>query len=74
MANDASLKKLMKESSYAYQHFPFAVPDSPQSKYNVQLLIDYPPLNCMYVTYWKPGGNTFNSFPSHSTHGKSFEI
>jgi hypothetical protein len=56
------------------KQFPFAIPDSPQSKYYVQLLIDSPPLGCMYGTYWKYGGNTFNSFPTHWLNGSSFEI
>lgn len=72
--NLIKLSSWASETSYVYQHFPFAVPDSPQSKYYVQLLIDNPPFNCIYGTYWKYGGNTFNSFPSHWTNGKSFEI
>ncbi|CAF0960564.1 unnamed protein product [Rotaria sordida] len=54
-----------RETTYVMKHFPYAIPDSPQSKYYVQLLIDSPPLGCMYGTYWKYGGNVFNSFPSH---------
>jgi hypothetical protein len=54
-----------RETSYLMEHFPYAIPDSPQSKYYVQLLIDSPPLGCMYGTFWKYGGSTFNSFPSH---------
>ncbi|UJR32446.1 hypothetical protein I4U23_019908 [Adineta vaga] len=63
-----------KETTYAMKNFPYAIPDSPQSKYYVQLLVDTPPEACIYGTYWEYGGNTFNSFPSHWTNGKSFEI
>ena len=63
-----------RETSYVLQHFPYAIPDSPQSRFYVQLLIDSPPLGCMYGTYWKYGGNTFNSFPSHWLNGTSFQI
>jgi hypothetical protein len=62
------------ETSYAMKHFPYALPDSPQSKYYVQLLVDTAPLGCMYGTYWTHGGNLFNSFPSHWLNGSSFEI
>jgi hypothetical protein len=54
-----------RETSYVMEHFPYSESDSPQSKYYVQLLIDSPPLGCMYGTYWKYGGNQFNSFPAH---------
>jgi hypothetical protein len=63
-----------RETTYVEKHFSYAPLDSPQSKYYVQLLIDSPPLGCMYGTYWKYGGNTFNSFPSHWLNGTSFEI
>lgn len=62
------------ETSYLMRHFPYALPDSPQSQYYVQLLVDSPPLGCMYGTYWKNGGNLFNSFPSHWTNGSFIEI
>ncbi|CAF3356569.1 unnamed protein product [Rotaria sp. Silwood2] len=62
------------ETSYVLEHFPYAESDSPQSKYYVQLLIDSPPLGCMYGTYWKYGGNVFNSFPSHWLNGTSFKV
>ncbi|CAF3412796.1 unnamed protein product [Rotaria socialis] len=63
-----------QENSYVTKHFPYSIPDSPQSKYYVQLLVDSPPLGCMYGTYWKYGGNVFNSFPSHWLNGSSFKI
>ena len=47
------------------KHFPYAIPDSPQSTNYVQLLVDSPPLGCQYGTYWKYGGNQQNSFPAH---------
>ena len=62
------------EMSYLMQHFPYALPDSPQAQYYVELLIDPPPLSCMYGTYWKNGGNLFNSFPSHWVNGTFIEI
>ncbi|CAF4049898.1 unnamed protein product, partial [Rotaria sordida] len=54
-----------REMSFAMKHFPYAIPDSPQSKYYVQLIVDSLPFDCMYGTYWKYGGNQYNSFPSH---------
>ncbi len=60
-----TMSSYAKEISYVMKNFPDAIPNSPQSKYYVQLLIDNPPFNCIYATYWKYGGNTFNSFPSH---------
>ena len=62
------------ENSFLLQHFPYALPDSPQSQYYVQLLIDSPPLGCMYGTYWKNGGNVFNSFPSHWSNGSFIQV
>jgi hypothetical protein len=53
-----------QDTSYVEQHFPYAVSDSPQSKYYVQLLIESPNLGCQYGTYWKYGGNNFNTFPA----------
>ncbi|CAF3974280.1 unnamed protein product [Adineta steineri] len=69
-----TMSSYAKEISYVMKNFPDAIPDSPQSKYYVQLLVDSPPENCIYGTYWKYGGNTFNSFPSHWTNGTSYEI
>ncbi|CAF4134395.1 unnamed protein product [Rotaria sp. Silwood2] len=69
-----TLSSYASETSFVLKNFPYATPDSPQSKYYVQLLVDFPPLNCMYGTYWKYGGNTFNSFPSYWLNGSSFEI
>jgi hypothetical protein len=63
-----------RETSYVAKHFPYTTSDSPQSKYYVQLSTDSPPLHCMYATYWKYGGNNFNSFPLHWLNGTSFEI
>ncbi|CAF1492717.1 unnamed protein product [Rotaria sordida] len=52
-------------TSYVMKHFPYAIPDSPQSKYYVQLIINSIPFDCTYGTYWKYGGNIINMFPSH---------
>ena len=68
------LSSYATEISYVMKNFPGATPNSPQSKNYVQLLVDFPPLNCIYGTYWKYGGNTFNSFPLHWLNGTSFEI
>ncbi|CAF0908011.1 unnamed protein product [Rotaria sordida] len=68
------LSSYASETSFVMKHFPYAIPNSPESKYYVQLLVDFPPLNCMYGTYWKYGGNTFNSFPSYWRNGSSYEI
>ena len=55
-----------QEISFVAEHFPFAIPDSPQSKYYVQLELNYAPsFSCVYGTYWKYGVNNFNNFPSH---------
>ena len=62
------------EISFVMKHFPDAIPDSPESKYYVQLLTDSAPAGCMYGTYWQYGGNVFNSFPSHWVNGSSYEI
>jgi hypothetical protein len=62
------------ETAYAMKSFPYAIPDSPQSKYYVQLQDKFPDTGCRYGTYWKYGGNTFNTFPEHWNNGSSFEI
>ncbi|UJR16746.1 hypothetical protein I4U23_003646 [Adineta vaga] len=62
------------ETGYALKKFPYATPDSPQSKYYVQLLQGFPNIGCIYGTYWKYGGSTFNAFPSHWNNGTTFEI
>ncbi|CAF3948054.1 unnamed protein product [Rotaria sp. Silwood2] len=55
--------------------FPYSIPDSPQSKHYVQLLVSFSPSDCMYETYEKYGGNFFNSFPLHWYHNStSFKI
>lgn len=62
------------ENTFLLKHFPYAIPDSPQSQYYVQLLVDSFPLGCMYGTYWKNGGNVFNSFPSFWLNGSFIEV
>ena len=59
------LSPTLTQYSFAMKNFPFAIPESPQSKYYVQLRLDSPSNSCSYGTYWKYGGNVFNSFPSH---------
>ena len=63
-----------QELSYAMKHFPYAIPDSPQSKYYVQLLVNHRAEDCMFETYWTYGGNMFNSFPYQWFNGSWFEI
>jgi hypothetical protein len=63
-----------RQTSYVLKHFPYAIPDSPESKYYVQMAIDSPELNCMYNTYWSHSGTSFNSFPSHWLKGNSFTV
>ena len=41
-----------RETAYVLQHFPYAIPNSPQSKYYVQLVMS-PSDGCLFVTYWK---------------------
>ncbi|CAF1474416.1 unnamed protein product [Rotaria sordida] len=53
------------QRSFAMKNFPYSIPDSPQSKYYVELIIDSSRNICFYETYWKYGGNNFNVFPSH---------
>ncbi|CAF0773672.1 unnamed protein product [Adineta ricciae] len=62
------------ENGFAMKQFPYSTPDSPQAKYYVQLILDSAPLGCMYGTYWKYGGNSYNLFPSHWVNGTSFTI
>ncbi len=65
-----------QDTSYALQHFPYAVPDTPQSKYYVQILTRSPAsLGCMFAAYWQYGVNNFNTFPPHWWYNASvFEI
>ncbi|CAF1166337.1 unnamed protein product [Didymodactylos carnosus] len=68
-----------REYSFVMKNFPYAIPDSPESKYYVQLSSyqnsSSHVLSCLYGTYWKYGGNVFNSFPSHWWYNtSSFEI
>ncbi len=64
----------LTQVAYVMKHFPFAFPDSPQSKYYVQLSNLSSAHSCIYGTYWKYGGDIFNFFPSHWINKKSFEI
>ncbi|CAF3363534.1 unnamed protein product [Rotaria sp. Silwood2] len=69
-----TLSSYASDIAVVMKHFPYAIPDSPQSKYYVQLLANFPPLSCLYGTYWKYGGNIYNSFPSYWLNGSSYEI
>ncbi|CAF3767350.1 unnamed protein product [Rotaria sp. Silwood1] len=50
--------------AYVMQHFPYAIPDSPESKNYVQLEV-YEPVYCVYTAIWKYGGGMHDSFPEH---------
>ncbi|UJR19682.1 hypothetical protein I4U23_022816 [Adineta vaga] len=54
------------DQSYAYamQHFPYATPDSPESK-NYVILEIYKPVYCVYTSVWKHGSAIHGSFPEH---------
>ncbi|CAF3361466.1 unnamed protein product [Rotaria socialis] len=62
----AAYSTKQSETAYALKDFPFAISDSPQSKYYAQLLEGFPAIGCIYGTYSKYGESTFNAFPSHS--------
>ena len=64
----------LTEFAFVMKHFPFAVPNTPQSKYYVQLSNLSSADSCIYGTYWKYGGDMLNLFPSHWLDQKSFEI
>jgi hypothetical protein len=65
----------LRDISYVEKNFTYSIPDLPESKYYVQLFIDSLSEKCMYGTYWKYGGNNFNTFPSHWWFNESsFEI
>ncbi|CAF2808597.1 unnamed protein product [Rotaria sp. Silwood2] len=46
-----TLSSYASDIAVVMKHFPYAIPDSPQSKYYVQLLANFPPLSCLYGTY-----------------------
>jgi hypothetical protein len=59
------------------KHFRYSIPDTPQSKYYVQLLLISPSssVDCQYATYWTYSGRNFNEFPTHWwINESSFEI
>ncbi|CAF3975596.1 unnamed protein product [Rotaria sordida] len=50
--------------AYVMQHFPYATPNSPESKNYVQLEV-YEPVYCIYTAIWKYGSGMHDSFPEH---------
>ena len=62
------------ETVYARRSFPYAILDSPQSKYYVYLQDKAPATGCRYETCWKYGGNYFDTFSEHWRNGSSLEI
>lgn len=65
---------IVMQAIYVMKKFPYAISGTPQSKYPVQLLLQYPGLDCFYATYWKFARNSMNYFPSHWLTNDSFEI
>lgn len=63
-----------QQNSYVMKDFPYTMPDSPESLNYVQMIDDFSPEGCMYGTYWKYGGFSANSFPSHWLKGYNFEV
>jgi hypothetical protein len=63
-----------RETVYAMEHFPYAIPGSLQSKYYVQLVTGTAAYQCMYATYWKYGAINFNRFPEHWWVNSSFKV
>ncbi|CAF4837272.1 unnamed protein product, partial [Rotaria sp. Silwood2] len=69
-----SVNSLMKVSAYVMQNFPYAVPDSPQSKHYVFLATTSLINLCSYETYWKYGAYRLNQFPLHWGNDSSYKI
>ncbi len=65
-----------QQTSFVMKHFLYSLPDTPQSKYYVQLsLVSLASLGCQYATYWTYSGRNFNEFPTHWWfNASSFEI
>lgn len=66
-------------AAYVMKHFPYATPDTPESKFYVQLVVDSSTSpnssDCQYAAYWKYGTEYFNQFPVHWwLNASSFEI
>lgn len=59
------------ETGFVLQHFPYAIPDSPESKNYVQLLLDSTRSTCRYGVYWQYGLINFNQFPIHWVNSES---
>ncbi|CAF1309250.1 unnamed protein product [Rotaria sp. Silwood1] len=51
--------------NFVMQHFPYTIPNSPESKHYVELTTSNTSNSCYYGTYWKYGVGTYTSFPSH---------
>lgn len=57
-----------QQTSFVMKHFPYTTPDTPESKYYVQLSFSSSsptPSSCQYVAYWKYTTQYFNQFPVH---------
>ena len=73
--NSYVISPTLTQYAFAMKNFPFAIPDSPQSKYYVQLKLNSPSNSCNYGTYWKYGDYLSSAFPSHwNFNDSSFKI
>ncbi|CAF3000187.1 unnamed protein product [Rotaria sp. Silwood2] len=50
---------------FVMQHFPYTIPNSPESKHYVEMATSNTSNSCYYGTYWEYGVGTYTSFPSH---------
>ena len=62
------------ERGFVFKHIPYAIPDSPQSKYYTQLTTNRQHFSCIYETYWEHGASSYSLFPSHWQNGTTYEI
>lgn len=69
-----SIKDNPAQSAYVFQNFPYAPAGTPQSQNYVQLITTLNSKSCVYGTYWKYGGNSYNYFPTHWQNTTSFQI
>ncbi|CAF2542996.1 unnamed protein product [Rotaria sp. Silwood2] len=70
-----TINSLQAQYAFAIKQFPYTIPDSPESKYYVQLISYFPSNSCMYGAYLKHDGFSFNSFPLHwNSNSTTFKI
>lgn len=54
-----------REFYFVMKHFPYAIPNSPESKNYVELSASNISDVCFYGTYWKYGVGSYTAFPAH---------